>query len=105
MQYTDEVECPMCGGAGRVHEVPENGGWRKPRAPSKLDVSVERHGTVITFALLSTTARVFVADEVKAEPWQFLGGRLCVDRRCAGPLLDGMVDAGLAVQIRRAPVR
>jgi hypothetical protein len=102
VQYTDEVECPVCHGVGLIREVPELGGWRKARPPRRLDVSVEHHRTVITFALLSTAARAFVADNVTTEAWQFLGGRLCVDRRCADALLAGMVDAGLAVQIRRA---
>jgi hypothetical protein len=105
MQYTDQVECPVCHGVGLIREVPEIGGWRKARPPRRIDVSVEYHGTIVTFGLLSTAARAFVADEVKAEPWQFLGGRLCVDRRCADALVAGMVEAGLAVQIRRAPLR
>jgi hypothetical protein len=73
----------MCGGVGFIREVAERGGWRKPRPRRPLDVSVEHHGTVATFALLTAAARAFLSDHVATEPWQFLGGRLCVERRSA----------------------
>lgn len=63
------------------------------------DFQVTNHGSVVSFAPLTDAAQSFLDDDVCAEPWQYMGSSLCVDHRCAEPLLIGITEAGLAVDL------
>lgn len=60
------------------------------------DVSVENHGSIMLFRLLTPAAQEWVDDNV-ADDAQFLGNGLAVEPRYAENLASGMIDAGLAV--------
>ena len=64
----------------------------------QVDVAVSNHGSVILFAPLTKMAREWIADNVQAEGWQFLGGSLAVEPRFAFELAQGMKGAGLEVK-------
>jgi len=66
-----------------------------------MDVEVVNHGTVILFVGQSDEGRSWIAQNVEAEAWQWLGPDLAVDHRLAGGLIDGMVDDGLNVSCGR----
>ena len=62
------------------------------------DVLVENAGTVFTFCPLTPAAKEWVAENVQAEAYQWLGNVLVVERRFAWGLAAGMTDAGLVLQ-------
>ena len=61
------------------------------------DLLIADHGTIITIRPLSEAARQWLDDNVVAEPWQWLGGALCVDPRCARDLANEIADAGFEI--------
>lgn len=67
-------------------------------ATAVIDVRIENHG-LYTFEPLTPAAKAWIEDNVEAESWQWLGGRLCLDdRRLAMDLTQRMVDDGLIVE-------
>ena len=64
---------------------------------SQQDISVENHGSVMTFQPLTPVGQDWIDENVESEDWQWLGGRLAVEPRCARDLAQGMLDAGLTV--------
>jgi hypothetical protein len=62
------------------------------------DVLVENAGTVFTFCPLTPAAKSWVAENVEAEAYQWLGNVLVVEHRFAWGLAEGMKDAGLVLQ-------
>lgn len=67
-----------------------------PALNRTADVSIENHGSLMLFRLLTPAATDFV-DENVSEDAQFLGNALAVEPRYAQDLAQGMIDAGLAV--------
>ena len=67
-----------------------------PALNRTADVSIENHGSLILFRLLTPAATDFV-DENVSEDAQFLGNALAVEPRYAQNLAEGMIEAGLAV--------
>jgi hypothetical protein len=65
-----------------------------------LDVEYSDEGTVVTFQPLTERGKDWIEENVTSEGWQWLGARLCVDPRYAQSLVDGMADAGLAIEER-----
>lgn len=63
------------------------------------DFSVTNHGSVVSFAPLTDAAQAFLDNDVAAEPWQYLGSALVVGHRYAEPMIIGITEAGLAVDI------
>ena len=63
-----------------------------------VDVNVSRSGSIFLFDLNTDAAESWVEENVQAESWQWLGGRLCVDHGFAHALVQGMQDAGLVVE-------
>jgi hypothetical protein len=53
------------------------------------DFHIADHGSIITIAPVSEAARDWIDENVASEPWQWLGGALCVDHRYAGNLIEG----------------
>lgn len=60
---------------------------------------VEHHGSVVVLELNTPEARVWVAEHVVIESWQWLGNyRFACEPRLAVPLLEGAIDEGLSVE-------
>jgi hypothetical protein len=62
------------------------------------DVLTDNFGSIVGITPMTPTAREWIGENVDAEPWQWLGGTLNIDRRYAADLVEGMVEAGLTVQ-------
>jgi len=67
-----------------------------PALNSIPDVSIENHGSIILFRLL-TPAAINFADENVQDGAQYFGNALAVEPRYAQDLAEGMIDVGLAV--------
>ena len=67
-----------------------------PASNRTPDVSIENHGSVMLFRLLTPAATDFVDENVSTDA-QYLGNALAVEPRYAQDLAQGMIDAGLAV--------
>jgi hypothetical protein len=61
------------------------------------DFLIADHGSIITIAPLSEAATRWLDDNTVSEPWQWLGGALCVDHRYAGNLIEGIADEGFDI--------
>jgi hypothetical protein len=62
------------------------------------DFFVMDHGSIVEIRPLTDEALQWLADNAAAEAWQWLGGSLCVDRRYAAPLIEGIEADGFAVR-------
>lgn len=60
------------------------------------DIRIADHGTVIQFVPLTAQGKTFLRG-LDAEGWQYMGDTLVVDRRCAGDVILGARDEGLAL--------
>jgi hypothetical protein len=58
------------------------------------DFLIADHGSIVTIAPISDAAKEWLDENVVSEPWQWLGGALCVGHRCAGDLIDAIEIAG-----------
>ena len=63
------------------------------------DVLTDNFGSIVGITPMTPTAREWIGENVDAEPWQWLGGTLNIDRRYADDLVEGMVEAGLTVGV------
>jgi hypothetical protein len=61
------------------------------------DFLIADHGSIITIRPVSEAACEWLDENVAAEPWQWLGGALCVDPRCARDLIDEIATAGFEI--------
>jgi hypothetical protein len=62
------------------------------------DVSIENHGSIVLFVLLTDASLAWVIEHVKTEPWQWLGeNRLAVEPRYVGALATGLRCEGFTV--------
>jgi hypothetical protein len=61
------------------------------------DFLIADHGSIITIAPVSEAARDWIDESVASEPWQWLGGALCVHHRYASNLIEGIADEGFDV--------
>lgn len=63
------------------------------------DVTVENHGSLFVFTILTDAANEWVSENVQTEPHQWLGDHtLAVEHRYAHDIAQGMLDAGLEVE-------
>jgi hypothetical protein len=62
-----------------------------------VDVTIHDQGSVIGFHPCTEAAKKWLIENVESEGWQWLGNTLYADRRSAGPLLEGIVEAGFEV--------
>ncbi len=69
----------------------------KKAMKAATDVLVGNSGSIFTFTPLTNAARNWIAENVQAESWQWLGGALAVDHHFARDLAQGMIDSGLVV--------
>jgi len=68
-----------------------------PKKAASPDVTVENHGTVFLFNLLTDAARAWVEENVPDDA-QYFGGALAVEPRYARDLAQGMIDDGMTVR-------
>jgi hypothetical protein len=61
------------------------------------DFLIADHGSIITIAPVSEAARQWLDENVASEPWQWLGGALSVEHRCASDLMDAIEAAGFDI--------
>ena len=54
------------------------------------------HGSVVAIAPLTPAGIEWIDGNVVSEPWQWLGGALCVNPRYARDLQDAIAAAGLS---------
>jgi hypothetical protein len=59
------------------------------------DLVIRPDSSIIQFIPLTERAKVWLEENTNAEPWQWLGSTLCVDRRVAGDLLQGIAESDL----------
>ena len=69
---------------------------RGPSGRARLDGIGE---SVLTFTPLTAEAHDWIDEHVASEGWQWLGGKLCVEHRCAGQLIEGAANDGLRVRV------
>ena len=63
------------------------------------DFQIADHGSIISIKPASEAARTWVDENVVSEPWQWLGGALCVDIRCARNLIDEIAADGFEISL------
>jgi hypothetical protein len=61
------------------------------------DFHISDHGSIITIRPVSEAAHQWLDENVDAEPWQWLGGALCVDPRCARDLVAEIAATGFEI--------
>ena len=79
----------VVGGSASEHSAPSE--------TPMTDFRTADHGSVILIWPVSDAAHQWVEENVIAEPWQWFGGALGVDHRCALDLIDGIVAAGFEI--------
>jgi hypothetical protein len=62
-----------------------------------VDFRIEDHGSIVVVQPLTPQAGEWIEENVPTEPWQWLGGGLCVEHRYAEPLIEGIVEDGLSL--------
>jgi hypothetical protein len=55
--------------------------------------------SIISIKPVSEAARQWVDENVVSEPWQWFGGALWVDVRCARHLVDEIADQGFEISL------
>ena len=63
------------------------------------DFQIADHGSIISFKPVSEAARRWVDENIVSEPWQWLGGALCVDVRCACDLINELAAEGFQISL------
>jgi hypothetical protein len=63
------------------------------------DFLIADHGSIVSIMPISDAALKWIDENVVCEPWQWLGGALCVDHRCARDLIEEIAAAGFDLAI------
>ena len=63
------------------------------------DFQIADHGSIISIKPVSEAARTWVDENVVSEPWQWLGGALCVDTRYACDLINELAAEGFEISL------
>ena len=63
------------------------------------DFQIADHGSIISIKPVSEPARLWIDENVVSEPWQWLGGAVCVDVRCARHLVDEIAAQGFEISL------
>jgi hypothetical protein len=63
-----------------------------------IDVRLHNEGTLIGIAPVSAAAETWIDEHVDAEGYMWMGPVLYVELRCAGAIINGMIDAGLIIE-------
>jgi hypothetical protein len=62
------------------------------------DVLVHDHGTIFLLDPQTDAGTAWMQENCQAESWQWQGPCLAIEPRCAGAVVEGMLEAGLVVQ-------
>lgn len=65
----------------------------------QADVVVRRLSSMVLLTPFTDTARTWIDEHLHVESWQWSGPSLAIDGRYALPILEGMRDAGLEVEV------
>jgi hypothetical protein len=84
-----EVGKPLCGGSAL-----EDGPSRTTPIPNFL---IADHRSIVTIAPVSPAAHEWLDENATSEPWQWQGGALSVEHRCAGDLIQAIEVAGFDI--------
>ena len=63
----------------------------------KVDIRLSDAGSLVQFEPLTDAAKEWISEFVEAEPYMWLGNRLCVESRYAEEISNAMAEAGLVV--------
>jgi hypothetical protein len=63
------------------------------------DFQIADHGSIISIKPVSEAARSWVDENVVSEPWQWLGGALCVDVHCGCDLINEIAAEGFEISL------
>ena len=69
------------------------------RKPPMIDFQIADHGSIISIKPMSEASRTWVDENVASEPWQWLGGALCVDVRCARDLINEIAAESFEISL------
>ena len=61
------------------------------------DFLVADHGAIVCLVPLSDAAHRWLDEHVVSEPWQWHGGALAIDPRCAADLVPAIIAAGFSI--------
>ena len=62
------------------------------------DILVENHGSIISFTPITPAAREWIDENCQTESWQWMGGTLNVEHRCAAHIVEGLDGDGLLIE-------
>ena len=71
---------------------------RAPRPEPRPDFEIANHGSIIGLRPMNDRARDWLQENTNAEPWQWFGGMLCMDPRCASILFAGLQEDGFTLR-------
>jgi hypothetical protein len=61
------------------------------------DFLIADHGSIVSILPVSAAAREWLDANIMSEPWQWLGGAIAVDPRCARDIIAALADTGFAI--------
>ena len=61
------------------------------------DFLIADHGSIVWIVPVSPAAHRWLDENATSEPWQWQGGALSVEHRCAGDLIQAIEAAGFAI--------
>lgn len=61
------------------------------------DLRVANRGSVTTLVAMTKAGSEWMDENLKPEPWQWLGGALVIDSRFAEGIIEGAIEDGLEV--------
>ena len=62
------------------------------------DFQVENHGSIILLRPATDEAKQWLNFNCAPEPWQWFGGAMAVEPRCASNLIEGLREEGFTVK-------
>lgn len=73
---------------------------KRDQPPRRKDLAVEPHGSVVLLVPVTAAGRAWVEENVLAEDWQWLGGKIAMEPRAVASVLAGAVGDGLTWERR-----
>jgi hypothetical protein len=61
------------------------------------DFLIADHGSIVWIAPVSPAAHQWLGENAASEPWQWQGGALSVEHRCASDLIEAIEAAGFDI--------
>lgn len=70
-----------------------------PIAQASADFVLENHGSVILIAPKTAAGQTWLNDNIAADPWQMMGGKIAAEPRLCENIVEGAEADGLTVGI------